>query len=132
MSPLREDCKSFSSFSSLLLELDMALFTHKINLSSSSIHNHCLSEQFAFKDRKFKPVSLSRPFPSTNLLRKPTKSSFQALSVLKPVLRGQSSTRPDSIWRPFDWLRFLDEQFPRRFCSLGRWWLEKKAVELER
>ena len=131
MSPLREDCKSFSSFSSLLLELDMALFTHKINLSSSSVHNHCFSEQFAFKDRKLKPLSLLCSF-HTNLLRKPTNGSFQALSVLKPVLRGQSPTKRDSIWRPFDWLRFLDEQFPRHFCSLGRWWLEKKAVELER
>lgn len=79
MSPLREDCKSFSSYSSLLLELDIPLFTHRIILSSSSFHNRCLSEKFAFKGHKCTLFSSHSPLQNCPV-------SLQKVLVPKPFL----------------------------------------------
>lgn len=79
MSPLREDCKSFSSCSSLLFGLDIALFTHRIILSSSSFHNCCFKRKFAFKGRKYTQFSPHSPLQNCPV-------SLQNVLVPKPFL----------------------------------------------
>lgn len=79
MSPLREDCKSFSSYSSLLFELDIPLFTHRIILSSLSFHNCCFKRKFAFKGRKCTQFFSHSPLQNCPV-------SLQKVLVPKPFL----------------------------------------------
>lgn len=79
MSPLREDCKSFSSYSSLLFELDIPLFTHRIILLSSSFHNCCFKRKFAFKGRKCTQFFSHSPLQNCPV-------SLQKVLVPKPFL----------------------------------------------
>lgn len=79
MSPLREDCKSFSSYSSLLFELDIPLFTHRIIFSSLSFHNCCFKRKFAFKGRKCTQFFPHSPLQNCSV-------SLQKVLVPKPFL----------------------------------------------
>lgn len=110
----------------LLILLPLARHTSFHSLSKPFIviypYLFFLSEQVAFTDRKFTPLSLlyTNPFHKIFAPLAQESARTQAPSVYQPVFHGQSPTKRDSKWRPFDWLRFLDERFPCHFCSLGR------------
>lgn len=121
-SPLREDCNSFSSFSSFLLKLDIPVISNAMNLyrhpSISTIrHTVCV-----ITTQLFPPALL--PLKTCGRFEYP--SPFRACS--SPSQKNLLNVKV-SIWR-LGLLVFGGELFSRRFCKLERWYLENKVVEL--
>lgn len=125
-SPLREDCNSFSSFSSFLLELDIPIISNAMNLYRHPSISTIRDIVCVITTQIFPPPLL--PLKSCGRFEYPGPSRAYS----SPSQRKNHWTWTcwkASIWR-LGLLVFGGELFSRRFCKLERWHLENKVVEL--